>query len=187
MPVKDLRTYLAELETAGELVRIQREVDPRFEIAAVIHRLQREHNKAVVFERVRGSSIPVAGNVLGSHERIARLLGVAKEAISRTWGQLEDDLASWPDGCEELTDEPYEEVSLDTLPILTHCEKDGGPYITAGIRSPRTLSPASITYRTTASRWPTLPGWASASHPGITWASITRPPKHAGNRCRWRC
>ena len=133
MPVKDLRTYLAELEAAGELVRIQREVDPRFEIAAIIHRLQREHNKAVVFERVRGSSIPVAGNVLGSHERIARLLGVTKDALSRTWGGMEDDLASWPDGCGELTDEPYEEVSLDSLPILTHCEKDGGPYITAGV------------------------------------------------------
>ena len=133
MPVKDLRTYLAELEAAGELVRIQREVDPRFEIAAVIHRLQREHNKAVVFERVRGSSVPVAGNVLGSHERIARLLGVTKDALSRTWGGMEDDLASWPDGCGELADEPYEEVSLDSLPILTHCEKDGGPYITAGV------------------------------------------------------
>ena len=190
MPLKDLRSFVDDLEAAGELVRIRREVDPRFEVAAIIHRLQREHNKAVVFERVRGSGIPIVGNVLGSYERIARLLGVTKDAIARTWGQMEDDLASWPDGRGELTDEPYEEISLDRLPLLTHCEKDGGLTSLPALRSRPIPLPASTISRIIASRSPIRAGWASASRRGITWASITRPPKRgavAAGGCADRC
>jgi UbiD family decarboxylase len=133
VPLKDLRSFLTVLEAAGELVRVGREVDPRFEIAAVLHRIQREHNRAVLFERVAGSEVPVVGNVFGSFERIARLLEVPRSELAATWSRSEDVVASWPDGGGAVADLPYAEVPLADLPFLTHCEKDGGPYITAGI------------------------------------------------------
>ena len=131
--MKDLRCALVELEEAGELMRVRRPVDPRYEIAAVIHRAQRERNKALIFEQVRGSRSMVVSNVFGSFDRIAHILGVPREQIASTWAAAEDGLASGPEARASHLDLPYDEVPLSRLPVLTHCETDGGPYITAGI------------------------------------------------------
>ncbi len=38
MPYKDLRAYLNRLDQEGEIIHLQREVDPVWEVAAVIRR-----------------------------------------------------------------------------------------------------------------------------------------------------
>ncbi len=52
-----LRDTLARLEKQGDLVRVRREVDRRFELAAVAKKL--DGGPAVLFEDVRGASMPV--------------------------------------------------------------------------------------------------------------------------------
>jgi len=50
-----LRGFVARLEAAGQLLRVRREVDPKFELAAVVQAIQRRENLPVLFERVRGT------------------------------------------------------------------------------------------------------------------------------------
>src|SRR5512143_1042992 len=68
-----LRDCIARLEKEGDLVRVCREVDRTFELSAVTKKLD---GKAVLFENVRGFSMPVVVGTEGTKDRIARNLGV---------------------------------------------------------------------------------------------------------------
>ncbi len=81
-PYKDLKEFIADLEKAGELVRIKEEVSSELEITEITDRVsksQGESNKALLFENVRGYDIPVLINSMGSHKRMQMALGVDKD------------------------------------------------------------------------------------------------------------
>jgi len=63
---KDLREFVALLESRGELVRIAPEVDVDLEIAAITDRVSKAGGPALLFERPRGFRVPVLINALGS-------------------------------------------------------------------------------------------------------------------------
>lgn len=71
----DLRGFIRSLEESGDLVRVAREVDPVLEVNAILDRLARAKGPAVLFERVKGSSIPVFGNAFGTFQRLSRAFG----------------------------------------------------------------------------------------------------------------
>ena len=71
----DLREFMEMLDQKGQLVRVTREVDPILEINAIVDRLARKQGPAVLFENVKGSDMPVLGNLFGSHQRVAWTLG----------------------------------------------------------------------------------------------------------------
>jgi 4-hydroxy-3-polyprenylbenzoate decarboxylase len=76
MPIyDDLREFMGMLDQEGQLVRVTREVDPILEINAIVDRLARREGPAVLFENVKGSDMPVLGNLFGSHQRVAWTLG----------------------------------------------------------------------------------------------------------------
>jgi len=77
-PYGDLREFIADLERAGELCRIRAEVDPRLELSAITERTARAGGPALLFEKVRGHSIPVLMNAFGSMERFTMALGVER-------------------------------------------------------------------------------------------------------------
>jgi UbiD family decarboxylase len=58
-----MRSYIDTLRERGELRIVRREVDPEFELAAVVARSQRDSDAPVLFERVKGSSFPVISNI----------------------------------------------------------------------------------------------------------------------------
>ena len=91
-----LRDFIDALDQAGELHRITAEVSPVLEISEIADRVSKspaacvsEHakafdpnhahlgGKALLFENVKGSSMPVAINVLGSYRRMEMALGCA--------------------------------------------------------------------------------------------------------------
>src|SRR5262245_43551159 len=78
MPYDHLSDFINELHDAGELVRISTEVDPVLEISEITDRVSKspDAGPALFFERVKGSSMPVVINLLGSHKRMCRALGV---------------------------------------------------------------------------------------------------------------
>ncbi|MGB9662528.1 MAG: menaquinone biosynthesis decarboxylase [Moorellaceae bacterium] len=96
MAYRDLREYLQALETKGLLHRVPVEVDPVLEIAAISDRVVKAGGPALLFEKVKGSSIPVATNLFGS------------EALLKTALQIED----WDEPARRLAD-------LLTVPELT--------------------------------------------------------------------
>jgi len=71
----DLRGFMDHLERGGELVRVKQEVDPDLEVNAILDRLARGRGPAVLFEKVKGSSIPVFGNAFGTFSRVSRAFG----------------------------------------------------------------------------------------------------------------
>ena len=92
--MSDLQQFLGDLENRGQLKRISCEVDPVLEIAAIADRVSKQeapggkpapetdpiHGRyggpALLFENVKGASMPLTINVFGSYERMNLALGV---------------------------------------------------------------------------------------------------------------
>jgi len=85
---RDLRDFIAQLEQRGELKRIAVEVDPRFEITEICDRVLRAGGPALLFTKVRGSSIPVLSNLFGTPLRVALGMGQDKVDALREVGKL---------------------------------------------------------------------------------------------------
>ena len=130
-----MREYVESLRRAGDLIEIDVPVEPRFELAAVTQRLQREGDQAILFHSVRGASMPVVTNVYGSRRRLCGIIGAEDGSFCRRWTEL------WPAAAGSqmppthvLSPAPSRvSGSLADLPWITYYEKDGGPYITSAL------------------------------------------------------
>jgi 4-hydroxy-3-polyprenylbenzoate decarboxylase len=150
---RDLRDFLQELEKQGELKRIAAEVDPILEITEITDRTVKAGGPALLFERPKGSRIPVVTNLVGTHRRMNLALQVDSldEAADRINSFLDmqspqgflDKLKMLPKLAElgslfpkTVRSGPCQEVvrtegfSLDEFPILQCWPQDGGRYIT---------------------------------------------------------
>ncbi|MGV8076413.1 MAG: UbiD family decarboxylase [Methanosarcina sp.] len=121
------RTFIDQLKENGKLVEFSQPVSPRFEAS----RIAKKTKDPILFHDVSGSKVIM--NLLGSRDELASMLGVPKEEIIQRLSEVS------PKGTVELVSESptlevvENDVDLTRLPILTHFEKDGAPYITAGI------------------------------------------------------
>lgn len=151
-----LRGFLRELEADPDegVLRVEREVDPVHELSAVVKSLERRGNPVVVFERVRGSELPVVVGVTATKERIARALGQPVEGCVEWFlERLETPLPA-----RRVERAPVQEVvcegaeaSLERLPIGVHSPDDAGRYITSAVtivRDPDTGNVNTGIYRT---------------------------------------
>lgn len=84
----DLRDFLTQLETAGELRRVAAPVSPHLEMTALSDRVLRAGGPALLFENPTGYSMPVLTNLFGTPGRVARALGVAGLADIRAFGEV---------------------------------------------------------------------------------------------------
>lgn len=69
MSYHSLENCLLDLEKHGELVRIQTEVDPYLEMAAIHLRVHEKGGPALLFENVKGTKYRCASNIFGTLER----------------------------------------------------------------------------------------------------------------------
>ena len=78
MQYHSLREFIDRLENENELVRIKDHVSPILEITEITDRVSKQPGggKALLFENVEGSNIPVLINAFGSSKRINMALGV---------------------------------------------------------------------------------------------------------------
>src|SRR4051812_35891259 len=76
MAYNDLREFASALERAGELKRIPFEVDPYLEITEFADRSVKNGGPALLFERPKGSSVPVLINAFASMRRMEIALQV---------------------------------------------------------------------------------------------------------------
>ncbi|MDT8451364.1 MAG: 4-hydroxy-3-polyprenylbenzoate decarboxylase [Gammaproteobacteria bacterium] len=88
MNYTDLRDFIQQLESQGELKRIQLEVDPYLEITEICDRTLKAQGPALLFENVKGSTVPILANLFGTPRRVA--MGMGKDDVSalREVGQL---------------------------------------------------------------------------------------------------
>ena len=133
-----LRDYLQKLEQRGRLARVQTPISKMYEIAGVLKQLEPQ---AVLFENVKESPLRVAGNLFCGKAGFADYFGISPGEIIPRMAYAIDHRSP----CEVVQQAPCQEVvitdpDLDRLPILRHCEKDGGNYISSGVfvtRHPR--------------------------------------------------
>ena len=78
MKYPSLIEFIDRLELEGELLRIKQPVSPILEIAEITDRISKQPDggKALFFENVEGSSMPVLINAFGSAKRMNLALGV---------------------------------------------------------------------------------------------------------------
>src|ERR1041384_7810919 len=76
MPTRDLREWIALLERQGELVRVGAEVDPDLEITEIVDRTVKAGGPALLFERPKGTSVPLLINQFGTERRMCLAFGV---------------------------------------------------------------------------------------------------------------
>ncbi|WP_280546352.1 MULTISPECIES: 4-hydroxy-3-polyprenylbenzoate decarboxylase [unclassified Halomonas] len=88
MKYKDLREFIAMLEAQGELKRITAEVDPYLEITEICDRTLRAGGPALLFENVKGHTMPLLGNLFGTPRRVAMGMGQDSVAALREVGEL---------------------------------------------------------------------------------------------------
>src|SRR5947209_5495630 len=69
MGYRNLRACLNDLERAGQLVRIEREVDPYLEAAEIHRRVYQAGGPAVYYARVKGCRFPMVSNLFGTIDR----------------------------------------------------------------------------------------------------------------------
>ncbi len=153
MAYSDLREFVRALEKRGELKRIAEEVDPVLEITEFADRSVKSGGPALLFEKPKGSSIPVLINSFASSKRMELALEVdsVDEVARRISEYLE---MRMPEGLlgklkmlpklaemgsffpKIVSGGPCKEVirregfSLEEYPILKCWPDDGGRFIT---------------------------------------------------------
>ncbi|WP_223669743.1 4-hydroxy-3-polyprenylbenzoate decarboxylase [Kangiella shandongensis] len=88
MQYKDLRDFIEKLESMGELKRVSMEVDPYLEMTEICDRTLRAGGPAILFENVKGHSVPVLGNLFGTTRRVALAMGKEDLTGLRELGEL---------------------------------------------------------------------------------------------------
>jgi 4-hydroxybenzoate decarboxylase len=126
-----MRAYVEQLRQQGELRIVDREVSGQHELAAVVQASQRESDAPILFRRVAGSAHEVVSNIFGSRPRLTSMIGGGDGSFCRSWAAL----MRTPPIAPVLVDEPpgLESLRLTALPQITYFQRDGGPYITAGV------------------------------------------------------
>lgn len=137
----DFRTFLSLLELEREITHIRKNVSSKFELAALTAKM--DGRQALLFDKVSGTKMTVASNICGTQKRFhLAIAGRNKEfvnaisikhaihsRITKVLGRLSEPRKSH----EEPLFKKNSSKNLLDLPIITHFEKDAGPFITSSI------------------------------------------------------
>ncbi len=136
--MSDLRSYISLVRKSRGLKTVRKPVSTRYEIAAVTAKTDGRY--AVLFEDVRGSKFRLAANLVGTRERFAQAIGADEHAIhQRILGAIRG--AKKPKVVSGAKFTENHSRNAGGLPIVTHFEKESGPFITSSIvyaRNPET-------------------------------------------------
>src|SRR6187551_3990561 len=88
MKYRDLRDFIAQLQNKGELKRIKTEIDPYLEMTEICDRVLKAGGPAILFEKPKGHTIPVLGNLFGTPRRVAMGMGQESVEALREVGRL---------------------------------------------------------------------------------------------------
>lgn len=134
------RSLLATLAAQGKLLTVDREVDPVYDLSAL---LSLTHDTfAVQANRIKGYDLPVFGNLLSDLDRIALAMDVPRTEIqSALLGSIRNPIAPVVINNAPVQEKVFDTEVLAHLPVPTFFDKETGPYISAGLmiaRDPET-------------------------------------------------
>ncbi|MDN4073936.1 UbiD family decarboxylase [Fictibacillus terranigra] len=134
MNPSSLRSLLDQWEGEGKLIRIKKEVDPLFELGAVLN--SRQGSQPFYFEKVKGYSSPMAGGIGGDRDLLAASIGITPdEFVPKIIGSIVSPiptrLIEKGPVQENVVLGPMDLASL--FPIPTYHGEDSGAYYVSGI------------------------------------------------------
>jgi len=124
----ELAKLVKVLDAKGMLTRISKPVDPKYEVSTLMKMLD---GRVLLFDHVKGSTMPVIANICSTRDLVATGLGIRREELIAKLA----DAIDHPKKASIKDAQGYQEIGADLgrLPILTHYPKDPGPYISSGI------------------------------------------------------
>ncbi len=133
---EDLRTFIEYLKQKGEVTTVDGQLSPAYEIGAAIKLISERNGSVAFMNKVKGYPGPVVGNLLGAKRRLAMAMGVnevdlAETYLSRRQKPIKPSLMG--DGPVKMNIISKDIDVRKSIPVLTHYEKDAGPYFTSGI------------------------------------------------------
>jgi 2,5-furandicarboxylate decarboxylase 1 len=134
-----LKSFLDCLKDNQDLLHVPAPVDARFEISAILSQWEKKNGPALFFEKVKGQTLPVVGNILGTRSRLCLALGLdpahfPENIVPKLEQRIDPVLRAHRSSDEMIIKK--EKIDLTRLlPILTYYAKDSGAYITSGITS----------------------------------------------------
>jgi 4-hydroxy-3-polyprenylbenzoate decarboxylase len=146
MGYRSLSDCIDDLRAHGQLVEIDREIDPYLEAAAVQRRVYQAQGPAVLFRRVKGCAFPMVGNLFGTLDRtrflfrdtlesVRRLVELKVQppaALRRPWRYRGVPFTALRLLPKRVATGPIlaHRTTLDRLPHVQSWPKDGGAFIT---------------------------------------------------------
>lgn len=146
MGYRNLGECVRDLQRAGQLIRIESEVDPYLEAAEIQRRVYQAGGPAILYARVKGCRFPLVSNLFGTIERtrflfrdtletVRRLVELKvdpTEALKHPWRYRNVPGMVWRMRPKPVGTGPVHKnrTTVDQLPLVTSWPKDGGPFVT---------------------------------------------------------
>jgi UbiD family decarboxylase len=131
MKIMGFRDYVNLIEKDGILRKVDKEVSKKLEIAGILKEIE---PTPVIFNNIRESEFRVIGNVFCTKNTIASYFGVTPAdlipMLSKAIEQLSEPEIVQNAPCQEVIES---KIDLDKIPILFHCERDGGNYVSSAV------------------------------------------------------
>lgn len=146
MGYRSLAACVADLQSTGQLIVLDQEIDPRLEAAAIQRRVYQAQGPALLFRNLRGTTFPAVGNLFGTLERTRFIFRDTLDRVKRLV-ELKVDPSNAFRRPFRYAGVPFaglsllprvvrrgpileHQTSIDQLPGIVGWPKDGGPFIT---------------------------------------------------------
>lgn len=136
MVFENLRDFIQALSQANQLAHVEEELSPRYEVAAALRLFDKAGDeRAIFFRKVQGYTVPIVGNLFQSKRSLAMALGIegdlTEEYAIRRRKLIKPKLVT-SGRVKEVIVRNNIDISK-VMPVLTHHEKDAGPYLTSAV------------------------------------------------------
>lgn len=128
--MSDLRNFISQIQKTKDLKIIKTKVSTKFEIAGITAKV--DDSYAVLFENIKESNFRLVSNLVGTRKRFALAVGgsennIHEKIISAINKAKKPKMVSSGKFMENKS------KNLFSMPIVTHFEKESGPFITSSI------------------------------------------------------
>jgi 2,5-furandicarboxylate decarboxylase 1 len=134
--LSDMRALMELLEDRGELVRVRKRVSAKYELAAIVKKVQDSTGQAIFFEDVDGKMKAVA-NLYGGRDKIGSIFGVGPDETASTLAERGAGsplkpviLSERPKAYDVFREKP--DIGA-LLPVPWNWEKDAAPFFTSAV------------------------------------------------------
>ncbi len=141
-----MRDCIIDLEKSGQLIRIQEEVDPNLEIAAIHLRVFQNNGPALLFENIKNCKYQAVSNLFGDLSRsqfmfrstfsqmqeLVKLRNNPLQALKHPLRYISTAFAALKALPKKasFSSAGFREIKISDLPLIKHWSMDGGAYVT---------------------------------------------------------